>query len=672
MSIFRRSEKRASAYKKSVAEAELANLLMGGSSTSGLHVDRITAMGVSAVNAAVRLLSETLASLPTILYKRITDGKERAIDHPIYDLLHRRPNPEQTPFYFKETLMHHVVLMGNGYARIERLKGSGYPKNLWIQNPLDWNVERVNGRKVFVKADKSETVTMENMLHIAGIGYDGMKGYDTLNRIRDVIGQAMAVERYGAEFFRNYAGPGGYLKLPHKLKDQAAIDRMKYDWGKAHADWGNKETVGILEEGAEFVPIAVSPNQSQFIETRQFITTEIARIFRVPPHMIADLSHATFSNIEHQGIEFVVHTMRPWLVRWEQALTMQLLTEGDQKDYFYEFLVDALLRGDIASRMQAYRTAIEMGVHSPNEVRAIENMNPVEGGDVHYVPMNWIPTEQAGQMSIPQETEPEEEPEEEEPEEEPEENSIREQRALRSANMRHRTAKSYERLFKNVVDRIIRKERRDLAKGVKDYLTTRGIADFDLFLDEYYRDLPEYIRNQIMPTYRTFAEEIKREISEEVGGPDTLQPEDDAFIQSFVTTFAYRYIAKSRADIKKAITKAVDENLDLSESVGETFDHWEASRGQSTALNETVRSSNAFAKAAYVLAGVTVLRWVALGAETCPFCASLNGAIVGVDKFFALPDDQIVPENNEQMNIQSRVGHPPLHNGCVCQIVAGG
>jgi len=238
VSIFTRREKRA--YSRTVAEAELAKMLMGGVTTSGLPVDRVTAMSVAAVNACVRLLSETLASLPTILYKRIEGGKERAEDHAIYDLLHRRPNPEQTAFYFKETLMHHVVLLGNGYARIERGR-SGYPVNLWIQDPQQWTVDRVNNRKVFVTTDRKTTVPMDDMLHISGIGYDGLKGYDTLTRIRDVIGQAMAVERYGAEFFKNYGGPGGYLKLAGKLKDDPARERLKKSWSDKHTDWGNKE-----------------------------------------------------------------------------------------------------------------------------------------------------------------------------------------------------------------------------------------------------------------------------------------------------------------------------------------------------------------------------------------------------------------------------------------------
>jgi len=651
-----------------VAEAELARMIMGGPTTSGLEVDRITAMGVSAVQACVRLLSETVASLPVVLYKRIEKGKERAEKHPVYDLMHRRPNDEQSAFYFKETMMHHVVLLGNAYAKKEE-GGGGQIKNLWPQDPQQWTVERRDNRKVFVTTDKKTVLSADKMLHIPGIGYDGLKGYDMLNRIRDIIGQAMAVERYGAEFFKNYGGPGGYLEITGRLKDENAVKRLKASWGKAHTDWGNRESIGVLEDGTKFVPISVNPNQSQFIETRQFITTEIARVFRVPPHLIADLSRSTFSNIEHQGIEFVVYTMRPWLVRWEQELSRQLLSERDQQEYFFEFLVDALLRGDIASRMQAYRTGIEMGVYTDNEVREMENKNPYEGGDAHYVPMNWVPTELAGQVGLPA---PASEPEpEEEPEEEPEAKSLREQRSLRSANMRHKTAKSYEQLFKSAADRIIRKERRDLKEGVKKYLSSRGIADFDLYLDKYYYDLPEYIRKQITPTYRTFAEEIKREIAEEVGGSDKLQPEDEAFLASYITNFAYRYIAKSRADIKKAITRGVDSNLDLEQEVEDTFDHWEQTRGAQIALNESVRSSNAIAKAAYVLAGVTVLRWMALGPDACPFCQSLNGAIVSTQNFFVMPDDQIVPDNNEEMQVQRKIGHPPLHNGCVCQIVAG-
>lgn len=660
----RRETKRSLA--RAMSEAELTRLILGGETSSGLEVDRVSAMAVGAVRACVRLLADSVASLPTILYKRLERGKERATKYPTYRLLHVAPNEEQTAFYWKETMMHHALLVGNAYSYIQR-DGSGMPVALWQLDAAKMKAERVNGKKVYIEITNNgeKTYRLDQILHIPGIGYDGMQGYSVLPQIRDTIGMAMAVERYGAEFFRNYAGPGGYLALPGKLKNEEAIERLAKSWQGKHGDWGNKHKTAILEDGAEFKTVTNSPKDAMLIEAWQFLINEIARIFGVPPHLIGDLLRATFSNIEHQGIEFVTHSLRPWLVRWEQELTLRLVADSDRDTYFYEFLVDALLRGDTLTRSQAQRAWIEMGVYTPNEILEMENRNPYEGGDTHYVPMNWIPTDLAGALAEKQAS-----PEEPAAEEPAAEEGSRELRSMRSAAARQQIAKTIQPLLTAHIARIVRKEKRDLKKLVKEHVGERTLESLGLSIDKYYQELPAYIKRDIEPVYQTFMADIKREISAELGKKDGAGPEDEDFVRAYVTVFAQRYIAHSKALLNKRIQEAIDENRDIQEELDRELDSWEERRPTDVSANEATRGSGAFAKNIYLLAGVIYLRWVAMGSKPCPFCQYMNGRIAGIQQDFAMPGDML-QQGGKDMGIQSHVGHPPLHRGCECQIVAG-
>ena len=652
-----------------VSDEDLAKSLRGDPSWSGLDVDRASALSIAAVWACVRVVSEALASLPCILYRRTDGGKERAEDHWLYRLLHERPNDEQSPFNFKEQLQGHVVLQGNAYAQKERTEGNTV-KNLWPLDPDKMKVSRNKGGKIYTYTRNGvDTVLNANqVLHIPGLGHDGLQGYSVLAMCKQVFGSALAANRYGAEMLKNDSTPNGFISLAGKLRDEKALKRMQASWEEAHKAWGNKRKMAILEEGATFQSLSIPPDDAQFLETKKFTVNEIARIFRVPPHLIGDLEKATFSNIEHQAIEFVVHTMRPWLVRWEQAISQQLLSAVDRKKYFVEFKVDALLRGDATARWTAYRTAREIGALSANEIRAMENMNPIEGGDMYFVPMNWVPADLAEEAALSSPAPAGDVPEE--PEEEPEEKSIREVRSLRSAQARHRIAGSFVRLFADATSRVLSKEIRELKKGMEKYLGTRTLEEFDLFLDEMYRDFPEYIRKQMTPVYRSLAEAVKGELADEIGIDGGLVSENEEFIRSFVTIFLERHIGTSRKELRTAIERSVEVGVDAVDELSKKLDYWETARPSRTANNETVRGSNAFAKSVYILAGVTHLRWVALGSKVCPYCQQLNGSVVGVEQTYVMPGD-VLDAAPAEMNVQSNIGHPPLHTGCVCQIVAG-
>ncbi|WP_446898883.1 phage portal protein [Clostridium sp. LBM24168] len=366
-----------------------------GSTTSGKTVNERTAMQTTAVYACVRILSETIASLPLHTYRHTENGKEKATEHSIYHLLADEPNPEMTSFVFRETLTGHLLLWGNAYAQIIR-DGRGKVIALYPLLPDKMTVDRNDKGEIYYiynKEGKLYSLRSDEVLHIPGLGFDGLIGYSPIAMAKNAIGMAIATEEYGAKFFSNGANPGGVLEHPGIVKDPA---RVRESWNSVYQGSSNSHRVAVLEEGMKFQSIGIPPEQAQFLETRKFQTEEICRIFRVPPHLVANLDKATFSNIEHQSISFVVHTIRPWLVRIEQSINKALFTESEKREYFVSFVVEGLLRGDYASRMQGYAIGIQNGFLSPNDVRTLENMNTIENGDIYAMNGNMLKLEDVG------------------------------------------------------------------------------------------------------------------------------------------------------------------------------------------------------------------------------------------------------------------------------------
>lgn len=366
--------------------------ILSRSSRTGINVTEDSALYSVAVWACVRILSETLASLPLILYHRLPRGKERATRHPLYKLLHMRPNPRMNSFMLRETMMAHLVTWGNAYALID-WEDYTTPKSIIPMRPDMVRVTERGNELIYTYTLQGKALVLPSfdVWHIPGLGFDGLTGYSPITLAREAIGLAMATEEFGARFFGNGAQPGLVLKHPKTLSPESR-DNLKKSWEESHKGLSNSHKAAILEEGMDIEKIGIPPEDAQFLETRKFQKSEIASFFHVPPHMIGDLEKATFSNIEQQSLEFVVYTMRPWLVRWEQSIDTQLLLENQQEEYFAEFLVDGLLRGDFESRTRGYWTAIQGGWMSPNEVRELENRNPREGGDEYLRPVNMVPS----------------------------------------------------------------------------------------------------------------------------------------------------------------------------------------------------------------------------------------------------------------------------------------
>jgi len=348
-------------------------------SASGRVVNDKEALKVSAVFACIRILSQSIASLPLILYKRTEEGgKQRSVENPLYWVLHDQPNQIQSSFDFFEYVVGSLCLRGNSYVQ-RILNGAGQVSELW---PLPTEAVTVKitptGEKYYVYSRNGvqKVFGADEIIHFKGLSSDGLVGLSPIDSARESIGVALATEEHSARFFSEGVSPTGVLEHPGVLTD-AAAKRIRDSFQERYAGSGNSGKTMLLEENMKWHQVGLTNEQSQFLETRKFQTTEIARWFGVPPHMIGDLERATFSNIEHQALEFVTFSLRPWLVRIERTLINALFTAEDRRKYVLEFLVDALLRGDIKTRYEAYQIARNNGWLNVDEIRQKENMNPL-------------------------------------------------------------------------------------------------------------------------------------------------------------------------------------------------------------------------------------------------------------------------------------------------------
>ena len=372
-----------------------------GRTQAGKRVNDRTALQIIAVYACVRVLSEALAQLPLHVYQYTDKGKERVPQHPLYFLLHDQPNPEMTSFVFRETLMSHLLIYGNAFAQIIR-NGRGDVLGLYPLMPDKVRVDRDERNRLIYRYSRYDEhnpnfreqgeiiLPADEVLHIPGLGFDGLVGYSPIAMAKNALGLAVACDEYGASFFANGASPSAVLEHPGVIKNP---ERVREAWQRAYGS-GNAHRTAILEESMKYTPISIPNNEAQFLETRKFQIEEIARLYRVPLHMIGDLEHATFSNIEQQSLEFVKYTLDPWLVRWEQGMQKALLSDSEKGRYFIKFNVEGLLRGDYQSRMNGYAIGRQNGWMSANDIRELENLNPLsdgEGGNLYLVNGNMIP-----------------------------------------------------------------------------------------------------------------------------------------------------------------------------------------------------------------------------------------------------------------------------------------
>lgn len=367
-----------------------------GSTSTGLQVTESTALNYSAVWSAVQLISSQVGNLPLVLYRKLPGGgKDRFETHPLYRLIHDRPNPETSSLVWRETSQAHVLTWGNTFTEIQR-NGAGRPAALWpitpdrvtpfrrsAEAPLQYRVVNHDGGDVFIPA--------ADMIHVPGMGFDGLVGYSVIAKMRESVGLGLAAERFGGTFFGNGASFGGVISYPNAKPPELSDKNYRDSLNAQHQGVDRAHKFLALYNGATYSRIGIPPNDAQFLETRQFQVDEIARWFNLPPHKLKELMRSTNNNIEHQNLEYYIDCLAPWLERWEQELCEKLISPLERNQQEIEFVAEGLLRGDATSRGEFYSKQFSVAGVKPNEIRASENRNPVAGGDDAFVALNVIP-----------------------------------------------------------------------------------------------------------------------------------------------------------------------------------------------------------------------------------------------------------------------------------------
>lgn len=371
------------------------NWATGGAETlSGVSVTPDSAMRLSAVWACVRIRSEDVGKLPCFLYQRLPDGgKRRAVDHPLYSLIRDQPNPYQTAFEFRQLMQAWIDLRGNAYAWKEYdLRGQVIA--LWPLNPTWVTVLRVpeSGELFYqlnIPGQPSETVPAEAIIHLRGLTLDGYCGVSPITYHRETIGLGIAAQKYGAAFFGNSARPDGILTVPTVLTKPAG-DALRAEWDQKFKGVEKAKKLAIFDGGMKWEQVGMDNTDAQYLETRKFQNQQIYSMYRMPAHKAGDLERSTNNNIEHQALEYVTDCLGSELTRWEQTLKRDLLMPAEKSKYFFEFLRDALLIGDLNSRYQAYAVARNWGILCVNDCRERENLNHIPNGNIFLQPLNMV------------------------------------------------------------------------------------------------------------------------------------------------------------------------------------------------------------------------------------------------------------------------------------------
>ncbi len=648
----------------------------GWATDVGLSVTPELALNVSTVFACVRVLAEGASALPLLTYRRLDDRrKERATDIPLYTVLHALPNPEMTSVELRDTLMGHVLTWGNAYAEIQLSRG-GDVLALWPLRPDRMTPRRVGRELVFdyqlaqpdAQGRTQRTLAAERVFRLHGLGFDGLQGYSPIRQARQAIGMSLATEKFGSKFFANGANPGGVLQHPGKLGD-TAYQRLKASWEARHQGLDNAGRIAILEEGLSYKEIGMPLEDAQFLQTRRFQVEEVCRWYRVPPHMVGDLERATFSNIEHMGLEFVTYSLTPWLVRWEQAISRDLLTESQRQTLFVEHLVAGLLRGDIQSRYAAYNIGRQNGWLSADDIRALENMNPLPDGqgEIYLVPLNMIPASQVGLDFSQTESGTRQEAGSRRQE------AIQpmgESRTAQAVQLRHRLQGAWLGTYQDVAARTLRREVQDVSAAARKFLAQGDYSSFSVWLTQFYREHVAFVIRQFTPVSQSYGELVAGAVADEIGAQLWDDPQTRDWVTAHLDAFAARHCGISEARIRTAAREALDAAEDALPAIEGEVETWPEQRAAETARWESVRFNNALAVGLYLIAGRQRLVWRSFG-ENCPYCDGLNGTTISISAYFVEAGDYQPEGADRPLAVNSAHRHAPIHDGCDCMVVSG-
>jgi HK97 family phage portal protein len=644
----------------------LVDTFASAPSRSGAVVDEKTALYNTALMACVRVLSETVATLPLHIYRQSGERREIDRDHPVARLL-ANPNPDMDAVQFRETLMAHVLTWGNAYAEIES-DGAGRPVRLWILPPDKTTPQRASDGTLYYIASvgaQKFVLPADKVFHLVGLGWDGILGYSPIRMHREAIGLSQAAESFGSSWFGNGSRPSGVLTHPGALS-QAAKTNLKASWDAAHSGLSNSQRIAVLEEGLTWTQIGIPPEDAQFLETRKFQVEEIARIFRVPLHLIQHMEKSTSwgTGIEELGQGFITYSLSPWLVRWEQRISSRLISERERATVYARHSVEGLLRGDSAKRAEFYSRMMGIGAYSVNDVLELEDRNPIDNGDARFVPLNWVPLDRA--------VEPPAEPAAQlersvfaEPETRALHDPDREDRSLR---IRAKQRSAYYPLFREAAQRLNKWELAQLRAAIERARKAGNPEILGDYVGEQSAATSSYALRLFLPVVQAFAKTLQVQTVADFGQDGQAEEGLDTFAEEFAQGMANRWTNETVSTVRGFIATAANEE-EAFESVALQIDRWNENRAEITASGETVQSSGAIVKFVLGAIGYQLLRWRA-NQGACPGCMSMDGKTTRISEPFVSAGDTVDAGEGQNPIVPKRnIGHPPLHGGCSCDIV---
>ena len=640
----------------------------GGISKSGIPINQETATRLSAFWRGTRLLSETLASVPLCLYERQEPrGRRKATEHPLFSLLHDEPNPDMTSFFARECMQAQIVTHGNAYGVIRRDAGDRI-REIWplISGRVDPKRDRDGVLVYWVTLDDGsrEPWAPRDVLHVPGLSFDGVKGKSVLGAARDVIGTGLAIQDYGATFFRHGGRPPAVVETQLNKLDQDTKKNLQETWLSGRNE--NWHQVAFLPKNMKYVTAGVPPDDAQWLESKKFTVPEIARILGIPPHLLYDLDRATFNNIEMQSLEFIIYTMRQYFVRWEQELNRKLLAPEERSRYYFEFNADGLMRGDASARGTFYSLGRQWGWFSANDVLELENRPGIgDSGDVYLTPFNMANAKELVDGGTPPPL--------------PGARAVRELAArtgVRGLRLRRRIRKAQIPIIEDRAHVIVKREIGAIEKELKalagrDGRNRRDLHSLRAAITEFYAEHADWSGRKMRPIVQAYGEIITGAMADELGVDpgDDLPPELDRFIADYAKRFGIREASEGRLQLL-ALTEQGDDE-EVAAAIRTRLGEWDEKRAGKIAEIEATRQMSAVAKVLYMAAGVTVLRWVA-NPNACPFCASMDGRVAGVQQNFVAAGEGVDggADAGPPMKPSDNIGHPPLHDNCACDVVA--
>lgn len=641
----------------------LSALGLEAPSAAGIAVTHDKALGITAFWAGVRMISQTIAGLPLQAFETQGNSRRMAAEHTVHKLLYKRPNPYMTPFVFKEIRSAHCLTWGNSYAAIER-NGAGQPVALWpllpdrtgveIVNQVDADYVKmywtdINGVRIWLDANQ--------VLHVPGLGFDGLKGYNVIKIHRDSLGLSIAANEYGAQFFGNSGRPSGVLMHPGTPGPDER-QQFREEWNQVHTGLTRAQRTAVLWGGMKWEQISLPPEEAQFLTTRQMQIEEVARILNINPILLQQTSKQTSwgSGVEKFLVAFAKFTITPWLEREEDVLNWDLFSAAERDRFYVKYNVNALLRGDAEMQAKVLEIKRRNGVINADEWRELDEENPLPDGQgkIYFVPLNWVPLDQANKDLDPVPTDSN--------------NRMRPSREQRSLAIRRRLREAHKAAFEDGARRYVKRDVDALAKAVKRAAEsgTDTISALNRWIDEFYPTQQRYIAQTMLPLVSALAAVIAAEASEEVNAEPVSV---DTFAAEYAENLAMRETNSSIGQVRTMMTEKTPDELEAALLI--RAEEWAEKRPGKVAENEIVRVASGAAKVAWAAAGVAYLVWKA-NQGACPLCMELDGKRVGIKEYFLVPGESVTPDERPGGLVAGQnLAGPPLHGGCQCSLQAG-